>query len=57
MKNGNWHFTVKSREYGLEEYVPYDRERDAMKGIEQIKRKARKLNDNVQRDYSKPYKK
>lgn len=57
MKNGNWHFTVNSSEYGVEEYGPYDRECDALKGIERVKRKAHKLNDNVQRDYSKPYKK
>lgn len=52
-----WYFRVSSAEYGSEEHGPYDTEQEAREGIDRIAEEAIDLNDDVERHFTRPYRK
>lgn len=50
-----WYFVVYSEAYGNELYGPYDTEKEALAGINNVKEKAKGLKDEVERKYSHPF--
>ncbi len=54
MADTSWYFTVRSDEYGLESYGPYESQAAAIKGLERIQAKAVQADDGVHREYALP---
>lgn len=49
----DWYFTMDGMD--VEEFGPYSTEEDALGGINQIRKKAKELNDGVERTFTAPY--